>query len=55
MAEGWTSPSDLATAVRRRWRDGSLLRAYAAGEPFPALSLRIRGPVVRDIGLMRRW
>lgn len=50
MAEGWTSPSDLATAVCRRWRDGSLLRAYAAGEPFPALSLRIRGPVVRDIG-----
>lgn len=50
MADRWTSPSDLAAAVRRRWRDGSLLRAYAAGEPFPALSLRIRGPIVRDIG-----
>ena len=50
MADRWTSPSDLAAAVRRRWRDGSLLRAYAAGQPFTPLSLRIRGPVVRDLG-----
>ncbi len=50
VTDRWTTPTDLAGQVRRRWRDGSLLRAYANGEPFPAMSLRIRGPMVRDLG-----
>ncbi len=50
VTDRWTTPGDLATQVRRRWRDGSLLRAYAAGEPFPAMSLKVRGPLVRDLG-----
>lgn len=55
----WTTVADLRTAVRRRWNDGTLLTAYAAGEPFPSLDLPVRGPRVSEIGArlddVRRW
>jgi hypothetical protein len=41
---GWTTVADVVAKVRRRWDDGSLLRAYAAGEPFPAVEVPLRGP-----------
>lgn len=55
----WTTVADLQAAVRRRWTDGTLLTAYASGQPFPALSLPIRGPRAAEIGArlddVRRW
>ncbi|MCB1254789.1 MAG: DUF3322 domain-containing protein [Austwickia sp.] len=55
----WTTVADLRAAVRRRWTNGSLLTAYATGQPFPPLSLPIRGPRASDIGARfdkaRRW
>ena len=47
---GWTSAADIAAKVRRRWDDGSLLRAYAAGEPFPVIDIPVRGPRPGEIG-----
>lgn len=59
MTAGWTTPADLRTKVRGRWTDGSLLRALAAGEPFPAMDLPVRGPRPGDIGddllAVQRW
>ncbi len=55
----WTTAADVATAVRRRWDDGSLLRAYAADEPFPTVDLPVRRPAASLIGddleAVRRW
>jgi len=55
----WTTPADLATKVRRRWDDGSLLAGWAAAQPFDDLDLPIRGPRAADIGddpgAVRRW
>lgn len=59
MTSGWTTPADLRAKVRRRWTDGSLLRALADGEPFPVVDLPVRGPRPGDIGddllAVRRW
>lgn len=46
----WTTPAAIAAAVRRRWDDGSLLRAFATGDPCPAIEVPIRGPVAADLG-----
>ena len=50
---------DLRSKVRGRWADGSLLRALAAGEPFPTMDLPVRGPRPADIGddllAVQRW
>jgi hypothetical protein len=46
----WTSPSDVAAVVRRRWEDQALLRAYAAGDPFPTIDVPLRGPRAAEIG-----
>lgn len=55
----WTTVADVQSAVRRRWNDGTLLAAYAANLPFPAMSLPVRGPRVSEIGAhldeVRRW
>lgn len=55
----WTSVADLKAAVQRRWSDGKLLSAYAAHDPFPVMSLPVRGPRVGEIGSrfdeVRRW
>ncbi|MEI2778159.1 MAG: Wadjet anti-phage system protein JetD domain-containing protein [Tetrasphaera sp.] len=56
---GWTTSADIAARVRRRWDDGSLLTAYAAGAPCPRVEVPIRGPAVREIGAelaaVREW
>ena len=55
----WTTVADLQAAVRRRWTDGTLLTAYASEQPFPAMSLPVRGPRAGEIGArlddVRRW
>lgn len=59
MSTGWSTPDDIAAKVRRRWADGSLLRAYARGEPFEPVELRLRGPrpsqVGDDLDAARAW
>ena len=50
MSTGWSTPDDIAAKVRRRWADGSLLRAYAQGDPFEPLELRLRGPRPSEVG-----
>src|SRR5699024_12609209 len=49
-AKTWTTSADLATRVRRRWRDGSLPRKYLSGEAFEEMSLPISGPTANEIG-----
>ncbi len=46
----WTTPAEIKAKLRRRWDDGSLLRAYAAGEPFPRFDLGLRTPRAAEIG-----
>ncbi|MCV7197918.1 Wadjet anti-phage system protein JetD domain-containing protein [Mycobacterium angelicum] len=59
MTAGWTTPDDIAARVRRRWDDGSLLRAYANGDPFDPIEVPLRGPkpsqVGDDIAAARGW
>ena len=59
MTRAWTTPADLRTAVRRRWTDGFLLRALAAGDPFPIIDLPVHGPRPGEIGenlpAVQRW
>ena len=59
MSAGWTTPDDIAGRVRRRWDDGSLLRAYADGAAFDPIEVPIRGPkpseVGDDIATAREW
>ena len=50
MSRGWTTPEDIAGKVRRRWDDGSLLCAYANGDPFTAIEVSLRGPGSAQIG-----
>ncbi|HET7388332.1 MAG TPA: Wadjet anti-phage system protein JetD domain-containing protein [Nocardioidaceae bacterium] len=47
---GWTTPADIRAKVRRRWDDGTLLRALASGEGFPVQDLPARGPRASEIG-----
>lgn len=59
MSSGWSAPADVAAKVRRRWDDGSLLRAYARREPAPVIEVPLRGPKVSQIGddldAVRAW
>jgi len=59
MSVGWTTPDDIAARVRRRWDDGSLLRAYANGDPLDPIEVPLRGPkpsrVGDDIAAARDW
>lgn len=50
MTAGWTTPDDIAARVRRRWDDGSLLRAHANGDPFDPIEVPLRGPKPSQIG-----
>ncbi|WP_166347413.1 Wadjet anti-phage system protein JetD domain-containing protein [Phytoactinopolyspora limicola] len=50
MNRPWTTPADIRTRVQRRWSDGSVLRAYAAGEEFPRIEVPLRGPKPSEIG-----
>ena len=55
----WTTASDIAARVRRRWDDGSILRALAAAAPFPVVDVPLRGPrssaIGDDIEAVRFW
>jgi hypothetical protein len=55
----WTTPEVIRASVRRRWDDGALLRALARREPFPEISLRVRGPrpseLGDDLGAVQSW
>lgn len=57
-ASSWTTPSDVAARVRRRWTDGTLLRVAVEGE-FAPIELPLRGPSSSDLGdrvdEARRW
>lgn len=59
MNPGWTTPDGIAAKVRRRWDDGSLLRAYATGESFNPIEISLRGPrpaqIGDDIAAARDW
>lgn len=59
MSAGWTTPLDIVARVRRRWDDGSLLRAYGKGDPFDPIDVPLRGPkpsqVGDDIVAAREW
>lgn len=59
MSAGWTTPDDIAAKVRRRWNDGSLLRAYADGSAFEPIDVPLRGPtpsqVGDDVAAARAW
>lgn len=46
----WSEVADIQAKVRRRWVDGSLLRAHAAGEPFPPQEVSLRRPRASEIG-----
>lgn len=55
----WSTVADIRARVRRRWDDGTLLRAHAAGEPFPVLEVPLRRPrasqIGDDLGAVRDW
>lgn len=59
MTADWITPADIAAKVRRRWDDGSLLRAHAGGAPFEPIDVPLRGPkpsqVGDDINAVREW
>lgn len=59
MNAGWTTPADILAKVRRRWDDGSLLRAYANGRAFEPIEVSLRGPkpaqIGDDIAAARDW
>ena len=46
----WTTASDVRATVRRRWDDGTLLRAFARDDPFPTIDIPLRGPSAGDLG-----
>src|ERR1700757_3188171 len=50
MSGRWTTPDDIAARVRRRWDDGSLLHAYASGDPFDPIEVPLRGPKPSQVG-----
>ena len=59
MSAGWTTSDDIVARVRRRWDDGSLLRAYANGGSFDPIGMPLRGPkpsqVGDDLAAAREW
>lgn len=59
MSARWSTPDDVVARVRRRWADGSLLRAFAEAEPFPVIEVPLRGPTASEIGddldAVRAW
>lgn len=59
MTSRWTTPADVERAVRRRWDDGSLLRAHATGVPLVSIEIPVRRPRPSEIGddlnAVREW
>ena len=44
VSHPWTTPDDIAAKVRRRWDDGTLLRAYATAADFETIEIPVRAP-----------
>lgn len=59
MTQRWTTRRDIEERVRRRWDDGSLLRAHAGASDFSAIEIPVRGPKASEIGddlvAVREW
>lgn len=59
MSHSWTTPEHIAAKVRRRWEDGTLLRAYATAVDFETIEVPVRAPKPReigdDLGAVRDW
>lgn len=59
VTKDWTGPEDILARVKRRWTDGSLLRAFAEAEPFPVIDVPLRGPkssqIGDDLGAVQDW
>lgn len=55
----WTPPEAVSARVRRRWSDGSLLRAAAGAAGFEPIEVPLRGPTAGELGddvaLARAW
>ncbi len=55
----WTTPPDIRARVRRRWEDGTILRAVAAASPCPVIEVPLRGPrpgaIGDDLDAVRSW
>lgn len=55
----WTTPSDVAARVRRRWESGELLRGFARSVPFEPVTVPVRGPrageIATDLAAVRDW
>ena len=45
----WTMPDDIRRAVRRKWDNGALLGALAAGKAWEPMSLAVHGPVAGEL------
>ena len=59
MTRGWSTSIEIASKVRRRWDDGSLLRVHASAQPFDPIDIPLRGPKASEIGddlvAVRNW
>ncbi|MEO5745459.1 MAG: Wadjet anti-phage system protein JetD domain-containing protein [Terracoccus sp.] len=59
MSARWVTPTGIRDRVQRRFDDGTLLSAFAANAPFPAIEIPLRGPSAGDIGddlgSVQRW
>jgi hypothetical protein len=50
VTQRWTTRRDIEERVRRRWDDGSLLRAHAGASEFSPIEVPVRGPKASEIG-----
>ena len=50
MSSAWTTVADIRSRARRRWDDGTLLRSFITGAPFPVIDTPLRGPRPSEIG-----
>ena len=59
MSSRWTTVADIRARVRRRWDDGTLLRSFVTGAPFPIVDVPLRGPrpaqIGDDLGAVQTW
>jgi hypothetical protein len=59
VSHPWTTPEDIAAKVRRRWEDGTLLRAYPTTGDFETIEVPVRAPkpseIGDDLGAVRDW
>ncbi|TXH42875.1 MAG: DUF3322 and DUF2220 domain-containing protein [Actinobacteria bacterium] len=59
MTRAWSTPADVQAAVRRRWDDGTLLRALAGAVAFDGVEVRLHGPrpgqIGEDVTAVQEW